>query len=112
MTSKPSRVSGVYGLLTLIEVQCRVLLTTRVSLHVKVFPGCLFGWMARVAGYPQLLWHPSRPKQMELWVLGTGGSACLELKQALGGKSKELAMEAEGKPKHGSPVCRFELCVL
>lgn len=44
MTSKPSRVSGVYGLLTLIEVQSAA--HSESEFACKVFAGCLFGWMA------------------------------------------------------------------
>lgn len=44
MTSKPSRVSGVYGLLTLIEVQSAV--HNESELACESLTGCLFGWMA------------------------------------------------------------------
>lgn len=107
MTSKPSRVSGVYGLLTL---KCRVLLTVRVSLHVKSSLDVFLG------GWPELLGTHSftgicLPKANGISGAGPGCSACLELKRALGGKSKELAVEAEGKAKYGSPACAFERCV-
>lgn len=69
MTSKLSRVSGVYGLLTLIEVQGRVLFTTRGSLHVKVFTGVFTG------GWPELLGAHSFtgiPLAQKKWNLGAG----------------------------------------
>lgn len=45
VTSSPSRVSGLHGLLTLIERQHRGLLTMRTGLRVEVPTGCLFGWV-------------------------------------------------------------------
>lgn len=58
VTSKPSRVSGVYSLLTLIEMKRSVLLSVRVGSRVEVFTGCLFGWVDWAAGcFPRVLPH-------------------------------------------------------
>lgn len=72
VTSSPSRVSGLHGLLALIEMRCRGLLI--MTLHVEVSAGCLFGWVGCVlAASPSLHWHLSHTEQyFGNWVQDAG----------------------------------------